>query len=148
LERIIKKRIGVELFQDKLEALSKSDSYAKALQKPQLKLSKSTDMILDYEFARLYKILEGSITRMLTTRTNDEQTKPVDQSSVMLAQYNQLIQQQNQQIVAYQQQEKQLIEERDLYQKKIEELEQSLRDVYQQYGLLKSSSEQGKGKER
>jgi hypothetical protein len=35
-----------------------------------------------------------------------------------------------------------------LYQKKIEELEQSLRDVYQQYGLLKSSSEQGKGKER
>jgi hypothetical protein len=147
LERIIKKRIGVELFQEKLEALSKSDSYAKALQKPQLKLSKSADMILDYEFARLYKILEGSITRMLTTHTNEKQTKPVDQSAVMLAQYNELIQQQNQQIVAYQQQEKQLIEERELYQKKIGELEQSLREVYEQYGLLKTSSEQGKRKD-
>ena len=104
-------------------------------------------MILDYEFARLYKILEGSITRTLTTRTNDEQTKPVDQSSVILAQYNELIQQQNQQIIAYQQQEKQLLEERDWYQKKIAELEQSLQEVYKQYGLLKSSSEQGKGRE-
>ncbi len=144
MERIINKRIGVELFQDKLEALSKTESYAKALQKPQLKLSKSTDMTLDYEFARLYKILEGSITRMLTTRTNTEQTKPVDQSAVMLAQYNELIQQQNQHIAAYQQREKQFIEERDLYQNKITELEQSLQGVYEQYGLLKASSEQGK----
>ena len=143
LERIINKRIGVELFQEKLEALSKSDSYAKALQKPQLKLSKSADMTLDYEFARLYKILEGSITRMLTTRTNGEQAKPVDQTAVMLAQYNELIQQQNQQLAVYQQREKQFIDERDLYQKKVTELEQSLRDVYEQYGLLKASSEQG-----
>jgi hypothetical protein len=146
LERIINKRIGVDLFQEKLESLSKSDYYAKILQKPQLKLSKSNDMILDYEFARLYKILEGSITRMLTTRTNDEQTKSSsDQSAAILAQYNDLIQQQNQQLVGYQQQEKQFIEERNLYQKKIEELERSLREVHEQYTLLKTSSVQGVG---
>jgi hypothetical protein len=144
LERIINKRIGVDLFQEKLESLSKSDYYAKALQKPQLKLSKSNDMILDYEFARLYKILEGSITRMLTTRTNDEQTKP----SVMLTQYNDLIQQQNQQIVVYQQQEKQYVEERDLYQKRIVDLEKSLKDIQEQYALLRPSSEQGKAERR
>jgi hypothetical protein len=148
LERIIKKRIGVDLFQDKLEALSKSDCYAKTLQKPQLELVKSNDMILDYEFARLYKILEGSITRMLTTRTNDEQTKSSDQSAIILAQYNDLIQQQNQQIIKYQQQEQQYVQERDFYQKKIAELEQSLRDIHQQYNLLKTAPEQGKGKGR
>jgi len=147
LERIINKRIGVDLFQEKLESLSKSDSYAKTLQKPQLKLSKSNDMILDYEFARLYKILEGSITRMLTARPNDVQTKSSDQSAIILAQYNDLIQQQNQQIVVYQQQEKQFVEERDLYQKKVLELEQSLKEVQEQYILLKTSSEQGKKKE-
>ncbi len=144
MERIINKRIGVDLFQEKLESLSKSDYYAKALQKPQLKLSKSNDMILDYEFARLYKILEGSITRMLTTRTNDEQTKP----SVMLTQYNDLIQQQNQQIVVYQQQEKQYVEERDLYQKRIVDLEKSLKEIQEQYALLRPSSEQGKGERK
>jgi len=47
LERIINKCIGCDLFQDKLEALSKSDCYAKALQKSQLELLKSNNMILD-----------------------------------------------------------------------------------------------------
>lgn len=144
LERIVKKRIGLELFQEKLETLSKSDVYAKILQKPQLKFSKPTEMILDYEFTRLYKILEGSITRMLTTRTNGEQSKSTsDQSSQLLAQYHQIIQQQNQSISIYQQREQQFLDERTGHQKKIEELEQSLRDIYQQYGILKASTEQG-----
>jgi len=136
------------LFQEKLELLSKSDHYAKALRKPQLKLSKSNDMILDYEFARLYKILEGSITRSLTTRTTNEQTnKSSDQSSIILAQYTEVIQQQNHQINAYQQQEKQFINERDFYQKKILELEHSLKEIRDQYTSLKFASEQGKFKE-
>jgi hypothetical protein len=101
-------------------------------------------MILDYEFARLYKILEGSITRTLTTRSNDGQAKPPDQSAIVLAQYTDVIQQQYQQINVYQQQEKQFNEERDLYQKKIVELEQSLHDLHGQYNSLKVSSEQGK----
>ena len=101
-------------------------------------------MILDYEFARLYKILEGSITRMLTTRTNDGQTKSSDQSSIILAQYTDIIQQQNQQLNLYQQQEKQFNEERDLYQKKIVELERSLHEIREQYNSLKVSSGQGK----
>jgi hypothetical protein len=99
-------------------------------------------MILDYEFARLYKILEGSITRMLTTRPNDGQTKSSDQSSIILAQYTDIIQQQNQQLNLYQQQEKQFNEERDLYQKKIVELERSLHEIHEQYNSLKVSSGQ------
>ncbi|CAF4320350.1 unnamed protein product, partial [Rotaria sordida] len=47
LERIIKKRIGIDLFQEQLELLSKSDYYAKALYKPQLKHPKSNDIDLD-----------------------------------------------------------------------------------------------------
>ncbi|CAF3711010.1 unnamed protein product [Adineta steineri] len=144
LERIINKRIGIDFFQEKLELLSKSDYYAKALQKPQLKLSKSNDMILDYEFARLYKVLEGSITRALTTRTNDGQAQPSDQSAAILAQYTDLIQQQNQQIHSYQQQERQFFEERDSYQKKILELEQSLQEIRNQYTSLQSSSSSSK----
>ncbi|CAF0903996.1 unnamed protein product [Adineta ricciae] len=141
LERLINKRIGVDLFQEKLETLSKSDHYAKALRKPQLKLSKSNDMILDYEFARLYKILEGSISRALTTRLTDGQTKPPDQTSLMLAQYAELIQQQSQQIAAYQQQERQFFDERNYYQTKIAELEQSLQALRDEHSQLQSTSE-------
>ena len=142
LKRIINKRIGVDLFQEKLESLSKSEYYAKAIQKPQLQLSKPTDMILDYEFTRLCKILEGSIAHMLTKDTNDEQAKLSDQASKMLTQYSDLIQQQNQQIDVYQHQEKQFLEERHWYQNKITELERTLHDIHDQYTSLKLSSEQ------
>jgi hypothetical protein len=142
LERLLNKRIGVDLFQEKLESLSKSDYYAKALREPQLKFSSSTEMILDYEFARLYKILEGSIARTLTARTSDNPAKSPDPSAVMLAQYGEIIQQQNQQLAAYQQQERQFLEERDFYQRKTAELEQSLQETRDQYSLLKSTSEQ------
>lgn len=145
LERIINKRIGVDLFQEKLELLSKSDDYAKALQKPQVSFSKPNDMVLDYEFARLYKILEGSITRSLTAHAKDEPTtKPPDQSAIMLAQYNEIIQQQAQHINTYQQQERQFFEERNFYQNKIAELERSLQEVRNEYSSMKSSSEQSK----
>ncbi len=150
LERLINKRIGIDLFQEKLEILSKSEYYAKALQKPQLKLTKSSDMILDYEFARLYKTLEGSITRMLTTRhTNLTENDPIStnlyeqQTSTVMTHYNDLIRQQDQQINTYKQHEKQFLQEVDFYKTKIVDLEQKLQEVKDQYALLKISTHQG-----
>ena len=133
----------MDLFQEKLEFLSKSDHYAKALQKPQLQVSKPSEMFLDYEFARLYKILEGSITRTLTTRAKDEQTKPSDTSLAMLAQYSQWIQYQNQQILAYQEQEKQFHEERESMKNRVLQLEHALQASREQHNRLQQSSEQG-----
>ncbi|CAF1143634.1 unnamed protein product [Adineta ricciae] len=153
LERLINKRIGIELFQERLETLSKSEFYAKALQKPQLKLSKSADMILDYEFARLYKALEGSIGRMLTTQTMNATDKSLgdplssnlydQQTSTMMTHYNDLIRQQDQQLNTYKQQEKYLLQETDMQKRKINELEQKLQEIKDQYSLLKISTKQG-----
>ncbi len=153
LERLINKRIGIDLFQEKLETLSKSEYYAKALQKPQLKLSKANDMILDYEFARLYKILEGSITRMsLTNNINSTEKSHIDlistniyeqQTSTMMTHYNDLIRQQDQQLNKYKQQEKQFIQESDMYKRKIIDLEQKLQEIKDQYALMKISTKQG-----
>jgi predicted RNase H-like nuclease (RuvC/YqgF family) len=153
LERLINKRIGVDLFQEKLETLSKSEYYAKTLQKPQLKLSKTNDMILDYEFARLYKTLENSITRMLTTHHINSTEKSLinpmstnmyeQQTSTMMTHYNDLIRQQDQQINTYQRHEKQFIQESDVYKRKITDLEQKLQEIKDQYALLKISTRQG-----
>ncbi|CAF0823311.1 unnamed protein product [Rotaria sordida] len=153
LERLINKRIGIDLFQEKLETLSKSECYTKTLQKPQLKLSKTNDMILDYEFARLYKTYESSITRMLTTRHMNSNEKsfidPIStnmydqQTSTIMAHYHDLIRKQDQQINTYKQQEKQFIEESNIYKKKITDLEQKLQEIKDQYSLLKISVKQG-----
>jgi hypothetical protein len=150
---LINKRIGIDLFQEKLETLAKSEYYAKTLQRPQLKLSKTNDMILDYEFTRLYKTLENSITRMLTTNHMNSSGKSMmdprstniyeQQTSTVMTHYNDLIRQQDQQINAYKQQEKQFIQESDVYKKKIIDLEQKLQEIKDQYALLKISTRQG-----
>lgn len=150
---MINKRIGTDLFQEKLELLSKSEFYAKALQQPQLKLAKSTDMVLDYEFARLYKSLEGSITRLLLARTNNSSTKSLldpladnlyeQQTSTMMTHYNDLIRQQDQQLNLYKQKEQQFLRDSDSHRHKIQDLEQKLQAVKDQYSLLKISSRPG-----
>ena len=153
LERLINKRIGVDLFQEKLELLSKSEFYGKALQKPQLKLSKPADMILDYEFARLYKSFEGSITRLLTARTNDPNGNNLfdplatglydQQASTMVSHYKDLIRQQDQQLNIYKQKEQQYLQESENNRKKISDLEQNLQQIKDQYSLLKITSRSG-----
>jgi predicted RNase H-like nuclease (RuvC/YqgF family) len=110
-------------------------------------------MILDYEFARLYKTFESSITRLLTTRninlTEKSLIDPIStniyeqQTSTVMTHYNDLIRQQDQQINTYKQKEKQFIQENNLYKKNIEELQQKLQEIKDQYSLLKISTKQG-----
>jgi hypothetical protein len=110
-------------------------------------------MILDYEFARLYKLLEGSITRMLTTHnTNSTDKSHIDsistniyeqQTSTMMANYNDLIRQQDHQLNAFKQNEKQFLQESDTNKRRISDLEQKLQETKDQYALLKISSRQG-----
>ncbi len=57
--QLIVKRIGLEIFLDKLGSISKNESYSQAVQKPQLSYRKTDDVIFDYEFCRLFKSLEG-----------------------------------------------------------------------------------------
>ncbi len=64
--KLIHERLGIHPFINKLEMILTSQYHAKALQTPQLKLSNSNDMVLDYEFARLYENLVSSILRILT----------------------------------------------------------------------------------
>ncbi|CAF0760234.1 unnamed protein product [Didymodactylos carnosus] len=160
LERIINKRIGIDLFQEKLESLSKSEYYAKALQRPQLKLTNANEMTLDFEFARLYKTLEGSITNMLTMKTDGihhvnntsehlslhqtNQTRD-QQTTAIMTHYKDLIRQQDDELNNYKHTQKQLLNDNELYKKRINDVEQTLQEVKDQYSLLKIMS--GKGTE-
>ncbi|CAF3187678.1 unnamed protein product [Rotaria sp. Silwood2] len=65
-KQLINKRIGINLFQEKLRIISKSEFYIKALEKPQLKFLVSNEMIFDHEFAHLYETLQSSISNILT----------------------------------------------------------------------------------
>lgn len=110
-------------------------------------------MILDYEFTRLYKTLEGSITRLLSRHQNYSNEKSLmdpmstnlyeQQTSTAISHYQDLIRKQDQQINTYQQQEKRFFQESEMYKNQIMNLEQKLQEIKDQYALLKVSSKQG-----
>ncbi|CAF4238856.1 unnamed protein product, partial [Rotaria sp. Silwood2] len=138
LVKLIDERIRIDSFLEKLGILSKSEFYAKALQKPQLKLSKSSDMILDYEFAHLYETLQSLISHMLTrhdinstvrTLIDPMSTKLYAQRALtMMTDDNDFIGR-VEQININKLKEKQWIEERDIDKKKILALEQQIQEI-------------------
>lgn len=56
----IMKRVGLDIFLDKLRSVSKSEKFSSASQKPQIKILKADQLIFDYEFCKLFRTLEGN----------------------------------------------------------------------------------------
>lgn len=59
LLQLLVKRIGFETFSGKLNEVNKHESYSKASKQPQIRVKAPADLLLDYEFCRLFKTLEG-----------------------------------------------------------------------------------------
>lgn len=57
--QLLIKRIGLETFAGKLGEVSRHESYSKAGKQPQIRIKSASDLLLDYEFCKLFKSLEG-----------------------------------------------------------------------------------------
>ena len=66
LKDIIRKRCGIEQFEDKLEYISQHEMYTKTLKMPTLsiKCKNATDLLFDYEFTRLFKSNESMFLKL------------------------------------------------------------------------------------
>ena len=56
LMQLIEKRIGIEIFLDKLSEVSKHEAYNRALKHPQIKCAKPGDLVFDHSFCQLFKV--------------------------------------------------------------------------------------------
>lgn len=59
LRHLIEKRIGRETFLAKLGEVSRHEYYSKAAKHPELRPRAPAELLLDYEFCKLFKALEG-----------------------------------------------------------------------------------------
>jgi len=59
MSQLIAKRVGMEVFIDKLGNVSKQEIYARTAKHPQLHASSASQLLLDHEFCKLFKALEG-----------------------------------------------------------------------------------------
>ncbi|KAM3959650.1 general vesicular transport factor p115 [Aphomia sociella] len=99
LKQLLLKRIGMETFTAKLSEVTKHELYNKAAKHPQLRVKMPAEILIDYEFCRLFKSLESVLIQSLiekkengTDELNPERSSP---ESGTLEQYKTLIRQQD-----------------------------------------------------
>ena len=111
LKDTIRKRIGVEQFEEKLEFISQHDAYSKTLKKTTTSLlfssskknntnssanNNSSSLLFDYEFTRLFKSNEGLILNLFKSDSGSKNSKHIVEES------NQLIEEKYKAIISQQ----------------------------------------------
>lgn len=98
LRQLLTKRIGMETFTSKLSEVPRHELYNKAAKHPQLRAKVAADVLIDYEFCRLFKVLESVLTQSLSASQQNGTGEPAGRTSPesgTLDQYKSLIRQQD-----------------------------------------------------
>lgn len=105
---LINNRIGIEVFTDKLNSISKHEKYSRAVQRPQVTLQKGEAINFDYEFCLLFKSLESVVQKAINPSAKDNEVDELasdnnakrlaPEEAKLLAQYKELIREQDGQL--------------------------------------------------
>ncbi|XP_030036488.2 general vesicular transport factor p115 isoform X2 [Manduca sexta] len=99
LRQLVVKRLSVESLVSQLGAVSRHEVYSRAAKHPQLRAKLPADVLLDYEFCRLFKLMESVLVQSLTAQQENGVADPTAERSSpdngLLEQYKTLIRQQD-----------------------------------------------------
>ncbi|XP_072945057.1 general vesicular transport factor p115 [Epargyreus clarus] len=130
LRQLLLKRIGIETFTAKLGEVCKHELYNKAAKHPQMRAKAATDILIDYEFCRLFKSLENAVSARLEARPEPE---PEPERAGGLAQYKSLIRQQDARL-------HELLQQLDRLDAQNRQLQSALNDSIAANSLLKDEN--------
>lgn len=142
LRQLIMKRVGLETFLNKLGEVSKHEQYSKAAKHPQLRTRMPNELLLDHEFCRLFKALEGMIVKAVTAKAPAEllnggiELSPTESAVVM--QYKDLIREQDKRIYDLETENEALKHENKMSAAQIEELNNTLSQLRDQNMIFKA----------
>uniref|UniRef100_A0A2M3Z0T2 Putative er-golgi vesicle-tethering protein n=1 Tax=Anopheles braziliensis TaxID=58242 RepID=A0A2M3Z0T2_9DIPT len=106
--QLLIKRIGLDTYNKKLGEVSKHENYSKSAKQPQIRIAATTDLLLDYEFCRLFKSLESTITKTVNGFSaggaNIAELTLSQEASGLVSQYKDIIREQDARLQALQQQ--------------------------------------------
>ncbi|XP_054266477.1 general vesicular transport factor p115 isoform X2 [Macrosteles quadrilineatus] len=147
LRHLIEKRIGHEVFLAKLGEVSRHEQYSKASKHPELKPRSPAELLLDHEFCKLFKALEGMIIKTVTAKTaadllnGDMELSPAE--SAMVLQYKDLIREQDKRLHDLQLTVDSLRHENHMLAAQNEELNNSLAQLRDQNMVLRAQVSSG-----
>jgi hypothetical protein len=65
LTTLVEKRIGPDMFLDKISNIPRHESYIKALKSPQLRCGSINDLVFDHKFCELFRSIDRDITGII-----------------------------------------------------------------------------------
>ncbi|KAM8721029.1 hypothetical protein ACLKA7_006977 [Drosophila subpalustris] len=142
ISQLIIKRIGQETFCNKLNEVSRHEAYSRACKQAQIRAKGASELLLDYEYCKLYKGLEALIAKLVSGFDVDgiELTELTlsSEASALVAQYKGIIRGMDGQIQTLQQSSKELEQQNNELKQQLEQ-EQSLKSqLADQNTLLKA----------
>ncbi|XP_059503227.1 general vesicular transport factor p115 isoform X2 [Stegostoma tigrinum] len=142
LKQLIEKRIGKEIFIEKLAYISKHELYSRAGQKPQPSYNSPEQMLFDHDFTKLVKELEVLITKAVQKSSEDEKKeeevkKSLEQHDSIVNQYKELIREQDLQLNELKKQVTALTNQNEQSQTTITQQMSQIQQLRDQYNLLK-----------
>lgn len=99
LSQLIEKRVGTETYCKKLGEISRHEVYAKAAKQPQIRAKHSSELLLEFEFCKLFKALEPVIIKALGVQRDlsngMSELSLSEHENALLLQYKELIRDQD-----------------------------------------------------
>lgn len=106
LSQLIEKRVTIEIYCNKLGEISRHEVYAKAAKQPQIKAKHSSELLLEFEFCKVFKTLEGVIIQALGVQRDlsngISELSLTEHENALLLQYKELIRDQDKKLQALQ----------------------------------------------
>ncbi|XP_036319935.1 LOW QUALITY PROTEIN: general vesicular transport factor p115 [Rhagoletis pomonella] len=140
--QLVIKRIGQETFCNKLSEVSRHEAYSRACKQPQIRAKSSADLLLDFEYCKLYKGLEALIGKVVSGFDVDgiELTELTlsSEASALVAKYKSIIRDLDGQINSLQQNAKRIEIKNAEIEQKLIQVENLNTQLYDQNTLLKA----------
>ncbi|KAI4457041.1 general vesicular transport factor [Holotrichia oblita] len=148
LSQLIEKRVGVETYLGKLGEISRHEVYSKAAKQPQVRVKHSTELLLEYEFCKLFKVLENVIINALGVQRelsngNMTELSLSEHENALLLQYKDVIRDQDRRLSDIQRQLELMGHEKQQLSNQLEELQQTNLQLQDQNTLLKAQLSTG-----
>ncbi|XP_037042026.1 general vesicular transport factor p115 [Bradysia coprophila] len=137
--QLLVKRIGLELYNKKLGEVSKHESYSRAAKQPQINIKNAGDLMLDFEFCKLFKALEAVIVKTVSGIGKEPNlTELSHEASGLVGQYKDIIREQDYKLQTLQDSIKISRDEVEALKIQLAEAQQTNSQLYDQNVLLKA----------
>ncbi|KAL1494395.1 hypothetical protein ABEB36_010000 [Hypothenemus hampei] len=149
LSQLIEKRVGLETYCKKLSEISKHEFYSKAAKQPQIKAKHSSELLLEFEFCKLFKAMESMIVQALGVQRDlsngISELSLSEHENALLLQYKDLIRDQDKKLQDWQKKYTLLQIDYEQLKVQLEEVQQTNTQLQDQNTLLKAQLSTGAG---